>query len=91
MARCSNGRPGSTGEKKWRESDGKSWPFVGRQQVMGDVKDKREEKRKIPLYARSEVVKIKYPRTCPIIHIICADIICCAFTEFSSVNFTMRH
>jgi hypothetical protein len=47
---------------------------------MRDVKQGREEKRKIPLCARSEVVKIKYPRTC-LIHI-CADIIiCCAFTE----------
>jgi hypothetical protein len=42
-----------------------------RQQVMRDGNEKREEKRKIPLCARSEVVKIKYPRTCPI-HIICA-------------------
>jgi hypothetical protein len=40
---------------------------------MRDVKEKGEEKRKIPLCARSKVVKIKYPRTCPI-HI-CADII----------------
>jgi hypothetical protein len=48
---------------------------------MRDVKERRDKKRKIPLCARSEVVKIKYPRTCRI-HI-CADIICCAFTEFS--------
>jgi hypothetical protein len=61
--------------KKRRESDERSRPVVGRQQVMRDVKERRDEKRK------SEVVKIKYPRTC-LIHI-CADIICCAFTEFS--------
>jgi hypothetical protein len=67
-------------EKKTRESDGRSRPVVGRQQVMRDVKEVRDEKRKIPLCARSEVLKIKYPRTC-LIHI-CADIICCAFTEF---------
>jgi hypothetical protein len=47
---------------------------------MRDVKERRDKKRKIPLCARSEVVKIKYPRTC-LIHI-CADIICCAFTKF---------
>jgi hypothetical protein len=67
--------------KKRRESDRKSLPVVGRKQVMRDVKEKGEEKRKITLCARSEVVKIKYPRTCPI-HI-GADIVCCAFTEFS--------
>jgi hypothetical protein len=63
-------------EARWktaRESEGKSRPAVSRQQVMRDGKEKREEKRKIPLCARSEVVKIKYPRTCPI-HI-CADVI----------------
>jgi hypothetical protein len=55
---------------------------------MRDVKEKGEEKTKILLCARSEGVKIKYPRTCPIG--ICADIICCAFTEFSD-NCLMRH
>jgi hypothetical protein len=72
MVRCFNGWPGRTCEEKGQESDGKSRPVVGRQQVMRDVKEKREEKRKIQLCARSEAVKIKYPRTCPI-HI-CADI-----------------
>jgi hypothetical protein len=85
MDRCSNGWPGRTCEKKRRESDGRSRPVVRRQQVMRDVKERRDKKSKIPLCARSEVVKIKYPRTCRI-HI-CADIICCAFTEF----WTARH
>jgi hypothetical protein len=69
-------------EARWktaRESEGKSRPAVSRQKVMRDGKAKREEKRKIPLWARSEVVKIKYPRTCPI-HI-CADVIYGALTE----------
>jgi hypothetical protein len=45
--------------------------------------EKKGKNRKIPLCARSEVVKEKYPGTCPI-HIIWADVICCAFTEIWS-------
>jgi hypothetical protein len=56
MDRGSNVWPGSTCEKKWQESDGKSRPVIRRQQVMRDVKEKREEKSKIPLCERSKVV-----------------------------------
>jgi hypothetical protein len=39
-------------------------------------------KREIPFCARSEVGKIKYPRTCPIhTGILCADVISGALTE----------
>jgi hypothetical protein len=79
MARCSNGRAGGTGEKKGRESHGKSRPVVGRQQVMWGVKKRGSRKREIPFCARSKAGKIKYPRTCPI-HI-CADVISGALTE----------
>jgi hypothetical protein len=78
MARCFNGRPGRTGEKKGQESRGKSWPVVRRQQVMWGVEKKGSRKREIPFCVSSEVGKIKYPRTCPI-HI-CADVISGALT-----------
>jgi hypothetical protein len=45
--------------KNARKSDQKSQPVIGCQQVMGDVKEKREEERKVPLGAGSKVVKIK--------------------------------
>jgi hypothetical protein len=78
MARCSNGRPWLTGEKKGQESHGKSRPVVRRQHVMLGVKKRGSRKREIPFCARSEVGKIKYPRTCPI-HIR-ADVISGALT-----------
>jgi hypothetical protein len=84
MVRCSNGRPGRTGEKKGRESHGKSRPVVRRQQVMWGVKKRGSRKREIPFCARSEVSKIKYPRTCPI-HI-CADVISGALTKIWSLT-----
>ena len=71
--------------KTERELERKSRPAVSRQQVMRDGKENREENRKIPLCARSEVVKIKYLRTCPI-HI-CADVIYGASTEVFFDNF----
>jgi hypothetical protein len=70
--RCTNAPTGgqvlqlTAMEARWktaRELERNSRPAVSRQQVMRNGKEKREENRKITLCTRSEVVKIKYPRT----------------------------
>ena len=85
--RCSNGRAKEHLWKKWAGIQGKE-PACRRtpaRRVSCTSRKEKGKKKRIPCCERSEVQKIKYPTgsTCQI-HIISADIICCAFTENAS-------